>query len=391
MHLGDALSLLVAALGAFGVPLLAGRIGIPAAVGEMLFGALVGPAVLGWIRPEGFFEFLGELGFAFLMFLAGLEIDFGKIERQGPKVVVGATGVAAGVFALAFAATFLLGLPLFLFVAVGAVGVSVVLVTLNESGLGRGHLGQTIILIASVGEFITIVLLTVTTVYARAGFGWPLVLTFVKLTAVLFAAYLVLVVLRNLLWWYPASFARLVAANDPSEIGVRAGMVMMLVFVALTSMLGVKPILGAFVAGALSSFVFREKGILETKLSSIGFGFFVPIFFIFVGVDFDVKAAARVDVLPLLGLLLVGSLLAKVLATLPLTGRGFSLRDALAAGLLLNTPLTLLVVIARIGTDTGLIDELTAGATILLAAVTALVLPSVFRVLAASSGVKTTD
>ena len=83
MHAHDAISLLIIALGAFLIPLLAGRIGIPAAVGEILFGLLFGPALVGWIEPSEFTTFLAEFGFAFLMFLVGLELDFARIERQG--------------------------------------------------------------------------------------------------------------------------------------------------------------------------------------------------------------------------------------------------------------------------------------------------------------------
>jgi Kef-type K+ transport system membrane component KefB len=375
----QALSMLVIALGAFAVPLVSGRFGVPAAVGEILFGVAVGPAVLGLLVPSPFTAFLAEFGFAFLMFLAGLELDFTRIERQGARGVLRALAVAVLVNVAALLLTLALGLPPFLFVAFGAVSVGILLVTLAETGRRRTAAGQALILAGSVGEFLTIVLLTGFAFYHRYGLGGRLVGEMAKLLLILVVAYLALVVLRTLIWWFPRRFARLVATHDPSEVGVRAGMAMMLVFVALASLMGIKSILGAFVAGALFSAVFREKGILETKLSSVGFGFFVPIFFISVGAGFALDAVARVSVLVTLALFAGLSVVAKAVGALPLALAPFGRRDGVGAALLLSTPLTLLVVIARIGSEARLISPTDAGALVLLAMVSSVAFPMVYR------------
>ena len=91
MHVHDAVSLLLLALGAFAIPLGAGRIGIPGAVGEIIYGIIIGPHLLGLVYKDKLTTFLGELGFALLMFIVGLEIDFAHIERQKRRsLVVGA-------------------------------------------------------------------------------------------------------------------------------------------------------------------------------------------------------------------------------------------------------------------------------------------------------------
>lgn len=381
MQADDAVSLLIFALGAFSIPLLSGRIGIPAAVGEILFGIAVGPHLLGWIEPHEFTTFLAEFGFAFLMFLVGLELDFSRIEREGLKGLFAAGGVATLIFVVSLGVTLLLGLPPFLFLAFGAMSVGLLLVTLAESGLSRTPAGQTMIFVGSLGEFLTIVLVTAFGLYYEHGIGVHLLQEMGKLAAILAAAYVVLVVLRTLIWWRPDAFARIVAAKDPSEIGVRAGMATMLVFVAFAALMGIEAILGAFVAGALFSFVFREKGILETKLSSIGFGFFVPIFFIWVGTEFDLGAVLSADILGTLALFLAASVAVKVLGTAPLALRGLGLRATAGAALLFAAPLTLLVVISRIGLEVGVIDERTAAGLVLLALVTGVLCPWAFRLL----------
>jgi len=381
VHAHDAISLLIIALGAFSIPLLCGRIGVPAAVGEILFGILVGAHVLGWVDETEFITFLAEFGFAFLMFLVGLELDFHRIEREGLRGVAVALGISVLIFALSLGVTLVLGLPPFLFLAFGAISVGLLLVTLAEVGLTKTRVGQTMIFVGSLGEFLTIVLVTAFSLGYEHGFGLELAWEMAQLVGILLVAYLLLVVLRTAIWWKPAAFARVVAARDPSEIGVRAGMAMMLIFVALAALIGVEAILGAFVAGALFSFVFREKGILETKMSSIGFGFFVPIFFIWVGMQFDVRAVLRLDILPTLGLFLLAMLVVKLGGVTPLLLRGFKPREVAGTGLLLGAPLTLLVVIARIGEEVGQIDRATSAALVLLAIVTGVALPWLFRVL----------
>jgi len=386
LHAPDAVTLLIIALGAFLIPILSGRVGIPAVVGEILYGIAVGPQMLALIHHNEFTTFLAEFGFAFLMFLVGLELDFSRIERQGVRGVAVAMATAVAVLALAALCTWVLKLEPFLMLGLGAMSVGLMMAALAEGGLVHSRAGQMMILAGSIGEFLTIVAVTGFGFFVQFGFGAELGLEMAKLGAILVAAYLLLVVLRTLIWWHPEAFARIIAERDPSEIGVRAGMATMLVFVAFASLMGVEPILGAFVAGALFSFVFRHKGILETKLSSIGFGFFVPIFFIGVGAEFDLAAVFNLDALQVLGVLLVASLVAKLGASLLLLLCGMNLRESLGAGLLLATPLTLLVVIARIGEEVGALDKSTAGALVLLAIVTGVALPLVFGLLMKGQG-----
>ncbi len=217
--------------------------------------------------------------------------------------------------------------------------------------------------------------------YYRYGIGFRLLIEMGKLAVIFVAAYLVLVLLRTLIWWWPQKFSRIVSADDPSEIGVRAGLALMLIFVALALILGVEGILGAFVAGALFSFVFRDKGILETKLASIGFGFFIPFFFIWVGTEFDLSVAVDRGALTQVGLFFMASLVTKLLPSLLLTAGGLTLFESIGVGLLLGAPLTLLVAISRIGMDVKVIDKQTSSAIVLLAIVTSLLLPWLFRYL----------
>ena len=379
MDVTQAVTLLAISLGAFIVPLLSGRIGVPAAVGEIAFGIVVGPQVLQIVSETEFFSFLAEFGFAFLMFLAGLELDFANLERKGPRLVFLSGIVASLIIGLGFLAAFRMGWSPFFGIVLGATSIGLVLVTLRETGAARSDFGQTIILVGSIGEFLTIVIATLYNIVSRFGFGLPFLGEIVRLTAVFAIAYLVLKTLRLMVWWFPSQFSRMIDIEDPSEIGVRAGLALMIAFVAISELLGMEAILGAFLAGALFSFVFREKGLLEKKLAGIGHGFFIPVFFIYVGVSFNLDAIFDPTIYPLLVQILALSLLVKTLASLALAAMRFGPRQIAGASLMLATPLTLLVAIATLGLELEVLDELESATIILAAVLSGLLFPTAFK------------
>ena len=379
MDITQAITLLVISLGAFVVPLLSGRVGVPAAVGEIAFGMLVGPFVLGIVSETEFFGFLAEFGFAFLMFLAGLELNFENLERKGGCVLWLSLGVASLTIGLAFLAAVLMGWSPFWGIVLGAMSIGLVLVTLRETGTARSDFGQTVILVGSIGEFLTIIIATMYNIVFRFGFGLAFVGELIRLVSVFVVAYLVLRTLRLLVWWFPSQFSRIIDIEDPSEVGVRAGLALMIAFIAVSELLGMEAILGAFLAGALFSFVFREKGILETKLASVGHGFFIPVFFIYVGVSFSLGALGNSDIYPLIGQILILSLLVKVIASILLAALHFGPRQIAGASLLLATPLTLLVAIAALGLELGALNDIESASIILVAVLSSVLFPTAFR------------
>jgi Kef-type K+ transport system membrane component KefB len=156
----------------------------------------------------------------------------------------------------------------------------------------------------------------------------------------------------------------------------------MFVFVGLSHLLGVEAILGAFFAGAVFAMVFRHRGQLEQKLKGFSYGFLIPIFFIYVGVRFDVQALMRPGVL-LGALALIGVAVGlKILAAAVLVLQRFSVREVLAAGTLLSARLSLVIAVAALGARLNLVDSQLESQVILLAIVTATVSPTLFRALA---------
>jgi len=352
---------------------------IPAAVGEILFGILIAEHGLGLIIRSDFTQFLGQFGFAFLMFLAGMEIDFTRVERLGRKGIAITFMAASSVFLLALGVVLLFDQPLFYVLVLGAMSLGIVLVALRDTGLGQSRLGQITLIVGSLGEFITIILLTLTDLTTVHGIGIDLAWGVGKLLAVFLIAYSLLLTLRILIWWFPETFARVVHSEDSSEIGIRLSFALMLGFIAVSIFMGVEMILGAFIAGALMSFVFRQKEAMEEKLSSFGFGFFVPIFFIEVGIGFNVAEVLQGSFVEELLFLLIAGTLVRVVPMFLLPMLRLKLKESLASGIILSAPLTLLVAISHVGQSTGLLGGDTAGIIVLYALVGGVLFPTIFR------------
>ena len=379
MELAEALSLVVFYLGAFFMPMVASRVRVPAAVAEILYGLAIG--ALGLVHEGGATHFLAELGFVYLMFLVGMEIDFNRVEREGKGTVALAFAIATLVLVTASYIAMRLEMSFFMGLVIGAMSVGVLLVALVESNASKTRWGQILLLVGSIGELLT--LLTLTGYHLVHSHGWSLALAAAAL--------------RVLLLFVPrartsscscgsrsggsrTAFQRWVREEDPSELGVRFGFVLMLGLTAVAAWVGLEAILGAFLAGMLFAYVFRETGVLETKLTALGQGFFVPIFFINVGVTFEWSAVGDLSTLGR-SLMALGaaSLLAKLLPTILLLFLGLRLRSVLAGAFLLATPLTLLVAIAALGREMGVLDASMSAAVIFLAIATGVDLPDALQ------------
>ncbi len=377
----EAVSLLVVAAGAFFMPILGGILSVPAAVLEILFGTLVGSAGFGLVENHAFLDFMARFGFAYLMFLAGKELDFTFLEEQGIGGLFRGSLAVAGILLCALLLVAASGLPLFYILVFGSLSIGILVALLQEWRQTKTPVGQDLLLIGSLGEFAAITLLTLFHIVSRAGLGWPFLYAGLRLVAVLLAGLLFLKTLQLAVWWYPERFHRLLRTWDPSELGVRAGFLVMMGFVAISALLHVEYILGAFVGGAAFSYVFRERGVLEVKLAGAGYGFFIPIFFIHVGIAFDPRLFFRSEGIAFASLLLLGTLATKLPVGFLLALQKRGLREVIASPFLLASPLTLLVAIGAVGRDLGSISRGEESGILLVAILSALLFPIAGRII----------
>jgi len=370
----DAATLIIIAAAAFVLPLLAGRVGMPAVIVEILFGIAAGP-MLGLVRPGELLNALAELGFLLLLFLSGFEIDLRVFERQGARPVLSGLAVFAVTLGASLLASQLLGLHLFVALVLSTTSVGLVVPTLRATRLMATPLGQDTLINALLADFLTLLAVTVVALVLEFGVSLHLL----ALPEFFLAVGAVLLVIRRAAWWMPERFERLFDADDPDELGIRATLALMLMFVGLAIVLGIEPILGAFLAGMAFALVFRERADLDRKLTGFAYGFLIPIFFINVGIGFRLDALAEPGAIGFTALLLVVALAVKILPAALLVLRRHSLREALAAGTLLSARLSLIIVVARLGVELGVIDAALEAEIILLAAATATISPVLFR------------
>jgi Kef-type K+ transport system membrane component KefB len=385
-------NLLIVTVVAAAVPFALGwvpRLRIPAVVLEIVAGVVLGPSVLGWVEVDLPVQVLAIFGLAFLLLLAGLEIELGGL--RGRLLVV--TGLG---YAISLAVAVLVGLgaqglgwtgaPLFLAVALTATSLGLVVPVLKDAGRARDAVGQTTIAGASVADFAAIVLLTL--LFSASGGGAGATAAFLAMFAALVVVLAVGLSRVRMSMRLGEVLVRL--QDTTAEIRVRLVVVLLVAFVALAEKLGLETILGAFLAGALVGLVDRDSVShpqFRAKLDAIGYGFLVPVFFVASGVRLDLRglieeptALLRVPVL-LMALLVVRGLPAV------LYRRSLGRVGAVAAGLLQATSLPFLVTAAQIGTATGRLSGTTAAALVCAGLLSVLIFPAVaLTVLGRSTG-----
>ena len=356
------------------------RIRLPAIVLEIVLGIVIGPSVLGWVEPDLPVSILALVGLAFLLFLAGLEIDFERLRGR----ILRLTAVG---FALSFAIAIVLGLglkaggfvksPLFVAIVLASSTVGVIFPVLKDSGNIGSSFGQLVIAATSIGEFASIILLslffsskgstsTAGTLILLGGFGLVVLLVGLAIAGVEHSMSLGRVLQR--------------LQDTTAEIRVRAAFVLLIGFTALADTVGFETILGAFAAGALISLVDRDEAVthpeLRTKLEAVGFGVFIPIFFVTSGVRFDLNAlfasASTVARVPLFLLAIYVARGLPALVSAQFLGRG----QSVIAGVLQSTTLPFVVVAAQIGLRLGLVSQASAAGLIAAALLTVAISPA---------------
>jgi len=365
-------------------PVIAVRFKLPTPILLMAAGIGLGPAGLGALRLIPTVSFVSELGFLLLMFMAGMEIDFDGIRTAGRSALLLPGLLVLGVFGGALAMGALAGLGPIEILAISAMSVGMPLAVLKETRHDVTPLGKHVMLAASIGEFVTILAVTGLEVVSSAGTTWTTVTRVAKVGLLFLVSVSLIRYARALVWWHPEPFRRLIEHQDVAELGVRVGLVIMLAFVAVAALAGVEPILGAFIGGALVGFVLRQKHALEAKIGALGNGLFIPVFFIVVGMRFEVASLDGAAIRTALFLsLLLG--LTRILPSLLFARRITPLRERAAAGALLSAPLTLVVAIGTIGRDLGLIRGGQQASLVLVAMLVSIVFPILFRSLAGNA------
>lgn len=377
MAVNQALSLLLVTLAVAALPTVSRFLRLSAPVTEILFGVVLGKSFFNFQFGGDWLEFLAHLGFLLLMFHSGMEIDFTMLRKQTWRELAFHLLVFAASLVLSLIAALFLGRGVFVALVLTTTSLGLVMPILKETGISRAPFGQTLLIAASLADFLTLFGITFFILWSEYGVSWRF-----AMPVPLFLGFAVLLWAGRLwAWWHPQQAERLLGDRDSLELGVRLSLALLFLFVAVSELVHLEPVLGAFMGGCVLSFVFREKADLETKLSALGFGFLIPIFFINVGMQFDLKSVLGLNQILFTLKLLMLAFAVKVIPSLLFTLQRLPLRSTLQAGFLLSSRLSLIVAAATIGLQEGLIDQEMKDSVVLLALLTCLLGPTLFRVL----------
>jgi Kef-type K+ transport system membrane component KefB len=371
----------VVAAVAFLVPLLLGLapgLRLPSVVLEIVVGIVLGPSVLGWVRVDMPLQVLSILGLAFLLFLAGLEVDVDHLRGRllglvGAGFVVSfAVGLAV---AAGLAAVGLVDTPLLVAIILTATSLGVVIPVLKDAGQVESDFGQLVIAAASIADFGAVILLSL--FFSREATGPGAQLLLIAGLVLLAVGIGVGVARAGRSMRLSEDLGRL--QDSSAQIRVRGAVLLLAGLVLVAERLGLEVILGAFLAGAILRVVDRGEMMthprFRVKLEALGYGFLVPFFFVVSGVRFNLEAlTADPANLRLVPVFLAALLVVRGLPALLYRSRVGS-RRTVVAGLLQATSLPFIVAAAQIGMELGRLDQASSAALVAAGLLSVLLFP----------------
>ena len=381
------LSLFLVVLLALVIPIFMARFqisNVPTAVAEIIVGIVMGSSGFNLITSTHDLTFLSNLGVILLMFLSGMEIDFDLLQRKnnpkgksqaGKTVDPLKTAITAfiGIVVMVFVLAYILRLTgLFSEVMLAAiilmtVALGVVIATLKEKDILGRPIGQTILLTAVLGEVIPLLLLTI---YASVNGGnaeqlWLIILLFAA------AIFLLRRFKQPYLW-----FAKITKAT--TQLDIRLAFFLIFALVTVAERVGAENILGAFLAGVVMKLLEPSEATRD-KLTSIGYGFFIPIFFIMTGVGLNLRSLfAHPSSLMLLPVWVIFLFIAKAPVVLTYM-RYFQKKNAFAGGFLTATTITIVLPTLQVARKLHAITSTQSDAFILAAVIVCILSPIVFN------------
>ncbi|AGZ81076.2 cation:proton antiporter [Campylobacter fetus] len=326
---------------------------IPIAPIEIALGIILG--FFGLLPKSDLFEIVAKVGFFYLMFLAGTEIDlrsFFKIDKKVLKLILAYISVLYVIAAF-------LGIwlePAFLvFIVIPVMSVGMLSTLFKEYGKNEPWLNIAMIT-GSIGEVISIALLTLVGAYVEFGNSSELYTSINYLIIFIVLCILGFKGLEVLFWWYPNLKVLLMPHYDKDEKDIRLSMAMFFGTVAVMIYLNLEIVLGAFIAGSFIATFFDHKKDLPHKLGSFGFGFLVPIFFVYIGSTVDLNYIFIPGVLDNALLMLLFMTLIRVVSSFIFIKK-LGAYGSILYGLSLSMPLTLLVAVATVAYNANNIEK----------------------------------
>ena len=343
-------------------PFFAKILKLPTTPIEIILGSIFG--YIGFLHNEHLFEIVAEFGFLYLMFIAGTEINLKNTMKTPPSIMRKVILYLIILYTFSIVISLYLNLGRIFMVLLPLISVGLVATLSKEYGKTPWlTLSMTA---GGIGEVVSIGLLTLTSAALHSGFSLGLLKTIFALAIFLLFIFLLFRAVQLLFWWFPQVSTYLMPHEDNQEQDIRLSMGIFFLLVGAMLYLELELAFGAFLAGIFISTFFEHKYELPEKLASYGFGFLIPIFFIYIGSSFNL------DALMIEGLITKAIIIALVMISMRVIAslvfiKQLGVIDSILMGLSHSMPLTLLIAMATLAYHANSIDKLHYYAFILAA------------------------
>lgn len=363
-------------------PLLSRALRIPTIPVEIMLGALA--VYFSFIVENSIFELVAELGFLYLMFLAGLEVDLRKLMNTPSNILKKSLLYNVVLFSLSAAITLYLNLGNIFIVTLPLISIGLLAALKKE--YGDVEWIKMAIVVGLIGELVSIVVLTTVSAMLEFGITWQFYKTMLLFTGFMIIMSVIYKLFHNVIWWYPEIKTYLMPQEDHQEQDIRISMAIFFLMIAAMIYLQLEVAFGAFIAGTFITTFFEHNKSLPTKLEHFGFGWLVPIFFIYVGSSFELEELFHEGLVTTALLIVLAMIVIRFVASL-LFIKEMGKDKFYMLGLSHSMPLTLLIAVTTLAYHNHAIDQFYYYAFILASILEVLIVMIVIRFLTNMLGI----
>lgn len=328
---------------------------LPVVVVEILLGSIA--VWFGFLDPNNdVFKYLSKIGFFYLMFLAGLEINLKTFAAQKGKLLNSAILYFITLYSLSIGIYILFDLNPVYIVIIPIVSLGMIMALISEYGKQFKWL-EIVLIVGAIGEIISISAIVIYESFIHNGVGFELFQNIFIFFVVLFLIYHSFKLLNILFWWFPELKTLIMPEDDSKVESVRISAALFIVLISIMSILHIDMVLGAFFAGIYIANFFEHKKDLPHTLHKVGFGFLVPIFFIYVGTTIDLNIIFSAEILFNAILILIALVFVRVVSSYLAYSSHLNPTETFLLALGGSMPLTFIVAIATIAYEATLISK----------------------------------
>ncbi|MDY0364489.1 MAG: cation:proton antiporter [Arcobacter butzleri] len=336
-------------------PIFAKLFRLSISVVEIILGALV--VWLGFIDSgnELFYD-IAKIGFFYLMFLAGLEINIKKFVSFKDKFIKNVLIYFSCLYGISFFLYFVFDLNPVYIVAIPIVSLGMIMALINEHGKEHKWLELSLI-IGVIGELISISALVIFDGMVAHGIGEEFYKNIAILIVILIVTFYAFKGMIVLFWWFPRLKRVIMPESDNMSQDIRVSMALFFILIAIMQYLHIDMVLGAFIAGVFIANFFEHKVELPHILHRVGFGFLVPLFFIYVGTTLNLSVLFTKEILVNALLIVLAMVFARIISSFVAYYKYLGAKDTVLFSFGDSMPLTFLIAIATIAINNNALTQ----------------------------------